>query len=170
MTRTTVPLESLSVNPCRLWAEQWLALAAGDFPGGRFNAMTVAWGSLGTMWGKPFAQVVVRPCRYTFEFMEQYDTFTLSAFAERYRPALQFLGTHSGRNTGKIKESGLTPVASSKVAAPSFQEAELSIECRKMYWDDIEPGHFLDPEIGGNYPEKDYHRVYFGKILALTRA
>jgi hypothetical protein len=52
------------------------------------------------------------------------------------------------------------------VAAPGFAEAELILECRKIYWDDMAPGHFLDPSIEKNYPQKDYHRIYFGEIVA----
>ncbi len=119
------------------------------------------------MWNKPFAQVVVRPTRYTRQFMDQYDTFTLCAFPERYRKALKLLGSKSGRDGDKIAESGLTPIAASKVAAPAFAEAELIIECRKIYWDDFKPEHFLDHKIHANYPIKDYHRVYFGEIVAI---
>ena len=70
----------------------------------------------------------------------------------------------------KIAEAGLKPVASAKVAAPSYAEANLILECRKIYWQDIDPAHFLDPEIDRNYPQKDYHRVYFGEIVALLAA
>jgi len=151
----------------RLWADQWFLLTSGDFSEKRYNTMTVGWGSLGTMWEKPFVQVVVRPSRYTFEFMEKYDSFTLCAFPDRFRDTLLMLGSKSGRDGDKIAESGLTPIRSSKVAAPGFEEAELIIECRKIYWDDLEPAHFLDPGIEENYPEKDYHRVYFGEVLGV---
>jgi hypothetical protein len=94
-----------------------MLLMCGDYGIGHYNAMTVGWGSLGTMWGRPFVQVVVRPSRYTYEFMEQYDTFTLGAFPEEYRDAMLLLGTKSGRDGDKIGESGLTPIASVQVAA-----------------------------------------------------
>ena len=76
------------------------------------------------------------------------------------------MGSKSGRDGDKIKASGLTPIRSSKVAAPGFAEAELILECRKMYYDDIDPEHFVDASIQSNYPKKDYHRAYFGEILA----
>jgi len=130
--------------------------------------MTVGWGSLGVMWNRPFVQVVVRPTRYTFEFMEKYGTFTLCAFPEACRPAVQLLGAKSGRDGDKIKESGLTPRAASAVAAPMFAEAEFVLECRKIYWDDFDPARFLAPDIARNYPQKDYHRFYFGEIVAAS--
>ena len=159
--------EDLSVKSHHLWDVQWLLLASGDLKKHQYNCMTVGWGSLGTMWNRPFAQVVVRPVRYTFGFMEKYDTFTLCAFPEKYHDALSLLGKKSGRDGDKIAEAGLTPVASIKVPAPCFAEAELVIECRKMYWSDIDPRHFLDPKIAKHYPKHDYHRAYFGEILAI---
>lgn len=163
-----IAADHLLIRPHHLWSAQWLLLTAGDFAAGAFNTMAVGWGSFGTMWGKPFAQVVVRPGRHTRIFMDQYDTFTLCAFPERYRPAVKLLGTKSGRDGNKIEESGLTPVAASRVAAPAYAEAELVIECRKIYWQDMHPANFLDPAIAKNYPQKDYHRIYFGEMLAVA--
>jgi len=168
MQRNPIAFNDLLVRANQLWSEQWLVLTAGSFVENSFNAMTVAWGSLGTMWSKPFAQVVVRPSRYTREFMEQYDTFTLSAFPQAQRKAVQLLGTKSGRDGDKIAEAGLTPVAATTVAAPCFAEAELVIECRKMYWQDMDSANFLDPAIEKNYAQKDYHRIYFGEVVAIS--
>lgn len=167
MSRESIPFHELHVRAHHLWDVQWLLLSAGSFERGHFNAMTVAWGSLGVMWSRPFAQVVVRPTRYTYEFMQQYNTFTLNAFGEEHRLALQLMGTMSGRDGDKIAEAGLTPIASTKVAAPGFKEAELIVECRKIYWDDFEPGRFLDETIEESYPDKSYHRIYFGEVLAI---
>ena len=170
MNRKPIDVSDLHVRAHHLWAEQWLLLTSGDFTEGRFNTMTVGWGSLGTMWARPFVQVVVRISRYTREFMERYDTFTLCAFPAAHRKAVQLLGTKSGRDGDKIAESGLTPIASPDIAAPCFAEAELVIECRKIYWQDMAPANFLDPSIEKNYPQKDYHRIYFGEIVAVTGA
>ena len=168
MARKPIPFDAFLIRAHELWSQRGLALAAGDFAAGHFNAMTVGWGSFGVMWGWPFVQVVVRPTRYTFEFMEKYDTFTICAFPERYRDALQLLGTKSGRHGNKIAEAGLTPIAATAVAAPAFAEADLVVECRKIYWDDFDPSHFVDATIESHYPRKDYHRVYFGEIVAIV--
>ena len=167
MNRHEIAFDRLCVKTYHLWSDQWLLLTSGDFAGNDFNTMTVGWGSLGNMWGKPFAQVVVRPSRHTYSFMERFDSFTLCAFPERFQDTLSMLGSRSGRDGDKIAESGLTPIRSARVAAPGFDEAELIIECKKLYWDDLEPSRFLDPEIEANYPQKDYHRVYFGEIVAV---
>ena len=99
-----------------------MLLSAGDFSQGpeAMNAMTVAWGFVGAMWRRPVAITPVRPTRFTYEFMERTDTWTLTAFPERYREALQILGSLSGRTTDKMTESGLTPIAAGTVAAPSY--------------------------------------------------
>ena len=82
LNRQPIPFDDLQVRTHHLWNKQWLLLTAGDFEAGRFNSMTIGWGSLGTMWGRPFAQVVVRPTRYTYEFMEKYDSFTVRVFGD----------------------------------------------------------------------------------------
>ncbi len=165
-TRTPIPLDELVARPLHLWDKGWFLLTAGDLEQGDFNSMTVSWGALGTLWHRPFALVVVRPSRYTYGFTERYDSFTLCAFGEAHRDALQLMGTRSGRDLDKVAATGLTPVAASAVAAPIYDEAELVLECRKLYWDDLEPSHFLDPAIAKEYPGRDYHRAYIGQIVA----
>jgi len=151
-----------------LWKNKWFLLTSGDFEKNHFNTMTVAWGYFGIMWNKPMAVVVVRPTRFTFEFMEKYETFTLSAFDKKYRKDLNLLGTKSGRDGDKISETNLTTISSSKVEAPSFAEAELIVECKTSYWDDFKPENFIDRSIQKNYPIKDYHRMYFGEVIEIT--
>jgi len=168
MKRNNIPLADLAVRIYDFWSEQWLLLTAGDFASGRFNTMAIGWGGLGNIWGKPFAHVVVRHGRYTPELMEKYDTFTICAFSEKYRKAVQLLGKKSGRHSDKIAESGLTPIASAKIAAPAFEEAELILECRRIYRDKIDPRGFLDKKIDKNYPLKDYHSIFYGEVLAIS--
>ena len=162
-----IPFKRFNTDIFQLWEDRWLLLTSGDFESGRYNTMTVAWGSFGIMWNKPVAIVVVRPVRYTFKFMEKYETFTLCAFPETYRKDLSLLGTKSGRDGNKIAETGLSVCASQKIASPSFEQAELSVECTKIYWDDYKPQHFLHTGIEKNYPRKDYHRIYYGEILGI---
>jgi flavin reductase (DIM6/NTAB) family NADH-FMN oxidoreductase RutF len=168
MQKAITDIALLKMQPHDLFHNQWVLLACGDFQTGQYNAMTIGWGAIGTMWSKPFTFVAVRHSRYTYQFMERFDTFTLSAFPNKYHQALSLLGSHSGRDGDKIAESGLTPKASIKVASPSFVEAELVIECQKMYADDLNPAHFLDESIYKHYPKRDYHCIYYGEILAFT--
>lgn len=164
-----VEIQDFNLKVYDQWVNKWFVLTCGDYNEGDYNAMVVAWGSFGVMWKKPFVQVVVRPNRYTFDFMESYDTFTLCGFSNHYRKAMQLLGTRSGRNGDKIIASGLTPISSQFVTAPSFKEARMIIECKKIYSDFLNPANFLDPDIEKCYPAKDYHKVYFGEILAVFK-
>lgn len=66
-----------------LFDKQWALLTAGDK--NSYNAMTISWGGLGTLWNKPVATVYVKPIRYTHEFMEKSDYFTISFYSEKYR-------------------------------------------------------------------------------------
>lgn len=166
MQRQPIAILDFNFNVFHAWDKAWYLLTAGDFSSGDFNTMTVSWGATGILWNKPFVQVVVRPTRHTYGFMEQYPTFTLSAFGEQHRPALNLLGVKSGRDMNKIAASGLTPIASTRVGAPAFAEAELILECEKMYYDDLKPDHFLARHIASHYHD-DFHRVYYGEVKAV---
>ena len=98
--------------------------------------------------------------------MDQLDSFTLCAFPEKYRKDLQMLGTLSGRDGDKLSRAGVTLTASRNVSAPSYNEANLILECRIIYYQDMDPGSFMDKTIQDNYPANDYHRIYYGEILA----
>ena len=167
MERKAIKPLDMKLSICKAWKRDWFLLTAGDYASGKYNTMTVAWGSIGIMWDRPFVMVVVRPTRYTYEFMEEYPTYTLSLLPSKFRKALNYCGTKSGRDVDKIADTGLTPIASQQVAAPGFDEAELIIECRQIYTDDYDPQKFLAPKIDDNYRSKDYHRIYFGQIEAV---
>ncbi len=147
-----------------LWKNQWLLLTAGNME--NYNMMTVAWGSIGCMWNKAFVQIVVRPQRHTWNFTEKYDHFTLCAFPKEFRKDMNFLGTVSGRDRDKLAETKLHAIASTKVEAPSYAEASLILECKKMYRQQMDPAGFMDPSIQKKYPINDYHTIYFGEIVA----
>lgn len=162
-----ISIEKFLIKPMHLWDIQTLLLTSGDFSTHEFNAMTIGWGSIGYIWRRPFIQVVVRPTRHTYQFMEKYDTFTVCAFPAEYHAALKMLGTLSGRDGDKITASGLSPISSTLVASPAYSQASLVLECKKIYWGDFDPARFLDLEIDKNYIKKDYHRFYYGEILAI---
>lgn len=157
----TINPEGISESAFKLVGKDWMLVTAGNLQ--KYNTMTASWGGFGILWGKNVCFCVIRPQRYTYEFIESTDKFTLSFFEEKYRDALRFCGTSSGRDVDKIAASGLTPVES-KEGIVHFNEAKLVIECRKIYFQDLNPGNFLDPSIEKNYPNKDYHRMYIGEI------
>lgn len=153
--------ETLTDNPFKLIGQDWMLVTAGTPE--RFNTMTASWGGLGVLWDRKVCFIFIRPTRYTYEFIERSDSFSLSFFEEKYRKALQFCGSHSGRDTDKIKGAGLTPINRDGIV--SFEEARLIIACRKIYFQDILPTNFLDPEINKMYAKKDYHRMYVGEVM-----
>jgi len=168
MTNSTISFQELQLKSFSIFDDQWFLLTCGDLNERHYNCMTISWGSLGIMWNKPFIQVVVRPTRYTFEFMQQYPDFTICAFPETRRKALSLLGSRSGRDGDKIAEAGITPCPAQMVSSPVFEEANLIFECRKMYSDVFRPQQFLDPAIERVYAQNDYHTIYFGEILAIS--
>ncbi len=167
--RQEIAFDDFNANPFQLFDRQWFLLTAGDFAAGKFNTMTVSWGYIGFMWGFPSAIVAVRPQRHTLGFIRGGDSFTLTAFSEDYRAALQLCGSKSGRDLDKIAAAGLTPEAAVQVKAPVFKEAELVLECRKVYQDKFLPEGFLDPMIGTKvYPGNDYHQFFAGEIVRIA--
>lgn len=167
MQRTSIAVTDFACNPLEIWDKGWFLLSSGDFATGQYNSMTVSWGSFGTMWSRPFAMVAVRPQRHTRQFIDKADTFTVCAFPREYRKTLELLGTKSGREIDKIHPQGITAIAASAVASPAYEEAELIVECRKIYFDDYKPNHFLADYIAPMY-NADFHRMYFGEIVAIS--
>jgi flavin reductase (DIM6/NTAB) family NADH-FMN oxidoreductase RutF len=150
----------LQENTFKLINNDWMLISAGDQE--NFNMMTASWGGFGIMWHKNVTYVVVRPNRYTYEFMEKHDHYTLSFFEEDYKDALVYCGKHSGRDFDKVKETGLNPVFDNN--GIYFDEAKLAIVCKKLYHQDFTPDNFLDASLEEFYPKKDYHRLYIGEI------
>ena len=157
--------EEIVRNPFTLLNKDW-ALLTGGTPE-KCNPMTISWGGVGILWNKPVATVYVRPQRYTYAFMENCETFTLSFFKEgEGREALLYCGKESGRDGDKVKACGLTVV--DLEGGAGFEEADLILVCKTKYKDDLKEENFLDPAIcDANYPKKDYHRMYIAEICAV---
>lgn len=148
-------------NVFELIGQEWMLITAGQPE--KFNMMTASWGGLGVLWNKKVVFCFLRPNRYTREFMEEKDNFTISFFSDEFRDELMFCGTNSGREINKLEKTGFTPISTSNDSV-AFEEARLIIECKKIYFQDIDPKNFLSKEIENNYPQKDYHRMYVGEI------
>jgi len=154
--------EEMNDNLFRLIGKNWALITAGDKTD--CNTMTASWGSFGILWNKPVVHCFIRPQRYTYTFVENSDTYTLSFFDESYRSQLQLCGTKSGRDIDKIRECGFTTVFAD-CGTPYFDEAQLVFICKKLYWHDIQPERFVDRNMMKHYPDHDYHREYIGEIL-----
>ncbi|MDO4730843.1 MAG: flavin reductase [Clostridia bacterium] len=161
-----IDIKSLSFNPFTLIGDEWMLISAGEES--KFNTMTASWGGVGVLWKKPVTFCFVRPQRYTFEFMENNDYYSLSFFDPDMKPALSFCGTNSGKDVDKIKATGLIPKFDAQ--APYFEQAKTVFICRKLYNQFILPDLFLDASIEKDvYPQKDYHRVYVGEIVKVLK-
>ena len=134
---------------------------------GRPNAMAIGWGTIGIIWGKPMFLVLVRPSRYTYALLEQSDSFTVCVPAPSQYDALQYCGTHSGRDEDKLAVCGLQTVPSLRVRTPGLAGTPLIYECRIVHHNDIQPAELQEGIIQEYYPQDNYHRVYFGEILAV---
>jgi len=156
-------IETLESNFFQKINQEWMLITAGKIS--HFNTMTASWGTLGVLWNKPVAVCFIRPHRYTFQFAEKYNYFTLSFLEDKYRNILDFCGTHSGKDTDKIARTGLKPVELGAESV-SFEQAILVFECKKLYADNMKPENFIVREIiKKNYPELDFHRFYIGEIV-----
>ena len=149
----------LEENVFSLFDDQWTLITAGTPE--HCNTMTASWGGLGVLWHKNVATIYVRPQRYTYEFLETSEYFTLSFFDEAWRQQLSYCGTVSGREADKVAPCGFHIGAAGE--APYIQEARLVLVCKKRYWDDLDPAH-MDSEALEHY-DNDYHRMYIGEIV-----
>lgn len=150
-----------------MFDRQWAVLASGSID--HFNAMTISWGSIGSLWGAPgrgrqVITVYVNPDRYTNEFMQRNSLFTVSFFQEKYRRDLGVLGSRSGRDGDKIALTGLTPESFSGTVA--FREAELTFVCRKLYEAQFRHEGMADEIANGIYRDWEPHYQYIGEIVA----
>ena len=156
-----INVRDIKENPVSLINDGWGLLTAGDENG--WNTMTVSWGAIGELWNKDVAIAFVRPQRYTKEFIDGSDYFTLCFFDEEYRKALQLCGTKSGRDIDKAQATGLTPLFHCGTTA--FELAKLILVCRKIACQDMNPQGFIDKSIENNYRNGDYHTTYVGEIV-----
>ena len=151
----------LNENMISTIGRDWMLVTAGTEES--FNTMTVSWGGVGILWNKPVVYTFIRPQRYTYEFLENSEYYTMSAYPNEYRNAKKLCGTRSGRNINKPLETGLTPVFDEK--APYFEQARLVLVCRKLYVQDLCESGATDKSILANYHGDDYHRMYVSEIV-----
>ncbi len=145
--------------------KQWALLTAGTEE--RFNTMTISWGGLGTIWNKPVATVYVRTSRYTHDFMDENEYFTVSFYPEECRKVLGVLGAKSGRDMDKMHDSGLTPVSAG--ASMSFREAEVTLVCRKLFRQMLDIDAMPETVARQMYEGQAPHDMYIGEIVEIIR-
>lgn len=140
-------------------AEEYMLITAGTPE--KYNMMTASWGFVGEMWGNDCAVAVIRPQRYTMEFVEKSDYFTLSFYGDR-KEIHKICGGKSGRDCDKTALTGLTPIFDGD--SVYFDEARLVLVCRKQYVQKMDAACFTDQSPLKWYPDGDFHYQVYGKI------
>lgn len=157
----TITAEELNDNVFKMIGKDWLLVTAEK--DGKANTMTASWGSVGIMWGKPCAFVFIRPQRYTKEFVDSSDTFSLTVAGDEYRKVLNYCGTVSGRDEDKITKAGLTLAHEGNT--PYFEEGKVVLICKKLFAQELKEESFIDKSLIDKwYPSKDYHTMYVAEI------
>ncbi len=159
-------LDSLKENPFQMIGSQWMLITAGNQD--KLNTMTASWGGLGVMFNKQVAYIVLRPQRYTKEFVDREETFSLSFLPNSYKKVQGYLGSVSGRDEDKISKSGLS--VAFYEGTPYFEESQYVMICRKKLVQPLEGSAILDDKLRSDfYPGEDYHVLYICEITTLLQ-
>ena len=134
------------------------------------NLMTIGWGTIGAIWGKPVWVVLVRPSRYTYHCIEKQGCFTVNVPTEAMAEACALCGSRSGRDTDKFAACGLTVEKAETVDAPAVAECPIVYECRVVHSNDVLSPRLAEEIRAGAYKGGDFHRIYWGEILAVRAA
>ena len=148
-------------NIYKMLSENWMLVTGGDNE--EFNMMTASWGGLGHVYNKPVAFCFINPTRHTYRLLENNDTYTLCFFTEAYSDALNYCGTHSGKDEDKVKGSGLTPIVTPSKSV-AFSEAWMIIECKKLVARQFSPEDIYDKEAKEKWGDNQ-HKMFIGEIL-----
>lgn len=153
--------EEFNESTFKLIGKDWMLITAEK--DNKVNTMTASWGGFGVLFNKNVVYTVIRPQRYTKEFIDNSDTFSLTFFDESFRKDLSYLGRVSGRDEDKISKTNLTVKYENNT--PYFEEAKIVIICRKIYAQEFKPECFIADGIDDKvYPNKDYHTLYISEI------
>lgn len=160
-------MNSLSMDAFDTFHHGWALLTAGKLE--HFNTMTISWGGVGCLWNRSVATVYVRPSRYTYEFMEREEYFTVSFYPAECKNALALLGRCSGRDSDKVAQSGLTPIPCEE--SVTFAQAKTTLLCRKLYHQDMIRENIPDSIRKQFFDEGETpHRMYIGEVIAVRSA
>lgn len=141
--------------------DKWALLSAGTKD--KHNTMTISWGGMGTLWFKPVVTVYVKPCRHTYQFMNDNEYFTVSFYPEEYKKALTLMGSKSGRDMDKDSASGLTVKDLGK--AVTYEEAEVTLLCKKIYFQDMDTANMPQDIVQQHYTIEEPHRMFIGEVV-----
>ena len=157
-----LPFDLVEFNPFTKIGKEWALVTAGSRE--KANTMTVSWGGVGVLWGKNVAFIFVRDSRYTKEFIDANEFFSITFLSGQYRDALNYCGSHSGRDEDKFAAAGLTLATRHNI--PCVDEGNFVLLCEKMSATRITEDSFLLPEIKEKwYKDGDMHTMYVAEII-----
>jgi len=162
MTLREVPYTHQLDRTLEMLASAGLLLASTRVDGAS-NVMTIGWASVGVIWGLPVMVVLVRPSRYTYQFIESSGVFTVNVPTQAMRPYVNMCGTKSGRDVDKLAD--VPTSMGQRVNAVVLQECPLVYECTVVHTNDVIPQNLVPHVARRAYPRGDYHRVYYGQIV-----
>lgn len=145
--------------------------------GEKINSMTIGWGTLGIVWGKPIFIAFIRENRFTRHQLETNPEFTVNIpYGDFSEKILGFCGTKSGRDLDKIEELQLTLETPDIVSVPAIKELPLTLECRALYKQKQDEYAiekeikkiFYPPDVDSFYngENKDFHIAFYGEIVS----
>ena len=151
--------KEISGNLIKAISEEWMLISAGDKTD--YNMMTASWGFMGEVWSNDSVLALVRPQRYTMDFINNNDYFTLSFYGDN-KDIHKICGSKSGRDVNKTELTGLTPIFSDN--SVYFKEARMVIVCKKQFVSQMKEENFCDKTPLANYKDGDFHYMIIGKI------
>ena len=155
-------MKDFLVDPFKKFDKEWALVCAGTKQD--FNAMTISWGSFGTLWGKSVVSIYVRPQRHTLKFLKQEDFFSVSFYDEKFRKELSVFGTKSGADCDKPKLTGFRPKFFNNFV--TFEQAKQTIVCKKLYCAQLDKTK-VDASVKQFYNdlEDDAHFLIVGEVV-----
>ncbi|MBM6841258.1 flavin reductase [[Clostridium] spiroforme] len=145
-----------------MFNDDWALVTAGNKD--HYNMMTISWGAMGTIWGKSVLTIYVKPCRYTYEFLENNDYFVVSFFDQDYKKDLGILGSHSGRNEDKLALTSLQPEVIEH--GITYKQAKMTVVCKKIYGQHLDGANIPD-EAQSYYVNEPVHKMYIGEVVKI---
>ncbi len=93
------------------------------------NVLTVAWtGILCTQ--PPVTYISLRKERFSYDIIKDSGEFVINLPTAELVRAVDYCGVKSGRDTDKLKDTGLKVSKASEVTAPIIVQSPVNVECR----------------------------------------
>lgn len=161
-------LDTLKINPFDFFGKGHVLVTAGDID--ERNSMTIAWGTIGTLFSKKVAIIFIKESRFTNHLIQKSLYFTLSFLSNKYNKELGIMGTLSGKDCDKYKLTGLNPVYDNDKFCSYIKESDMVFKCKKISELKFSEDAIFDKEIIEKYysgtDSNNFHHVYVGEIVS----